>query len=105
MHCEPGRRLKVGMLVQVRIRTGEQVKTLAIPESAVFQEENKFVVYVQVAGETFERRIVQTSIKDRDLVQIVGGLSAGERVVIEGGYEVGLAARSTNLPTGEGHVH
>ena len=101
----PGRRLKVGMLVQVRIRTGEQVKTLAIPESAVFQEENKFVVYVQVAGETFERRIVQTGIKDRGLVQIVGGLSAGERVVIEGGYEVGLAARSTNLPTGEGHVH
>ncbi len=101
----PGRRLKVGMLVQVRIRTGEQVKTLAIPDSAVFQEENKSVVYVQVAGETFGRRIVQTGIKDRGLVQIVRGLSAGERVVIEGGYEVGLAARSTNLPTGEGHVH
>jgi cobalt-zinc-cadmium efflux system membrane fusion protein len=97
------RLLKVGMLVQVHIRTGEEVKTLAIPESAVFQEENKSVVYVHVAGETFERRIVQIGIRDRGLAQILSGLSPGERVVMEGGYEVALASRSTGLP--EAHVH
>lgn len=101
----PGHGLKVGMLVQVNIRTGEPVESLAIPDSALFQEENKSVVYVQVAGETFARRIVKTGITDRGWVQILSGLSEGERVVVEGGYEVGLAARSTSLPVGEGHVH
>jgi len=99
----PKRLLKVGMLVQVHIRTGEAVRTLAIPESALFQEENKSVVYVHVGGETFERRIVQIGIRDRGLAQILSGLSPGERVVLEGGYEVALASRSTSLP--EGHLH
>ncbi len=97
------RLLKVGMLVQVHIRTGEEIQTLALPESALFQEENKSVVYVHVGGETFERRIVQIGIRDRGLVQILSGLSTGERVVLEGGYEVALASRSTSLP--EAHVH
>ena len=102
--ANPDRLLKVGMLVRVHIRTGEQVRTLAIPESAIFQEDNKLVVYVHAAGETFDRRIVQTGIEDRGLVQILSGLSLGERIVVEGGYEVALAARSSGLPA-EGHVH
>ncbi len=62
------------------------------------------MVYVHVGGETFERRIVQIGIRDRGLVQILSGLSPGERVVIEGGYDVGLAAHSSGLPA-EAHVH
>ena len=102
--ANPDRLLKVGMLVRVHIRTGEQAKTLALPVSAIFQEDNKSVVYVHAAGETFDRRIVQSGIKDRGLVQILSGLSLGELVVVEGGYEVALAARSSGLPA-EGHVH
>ena len=102
--ANPERLLKVGMLVRVHIRTGEQATTLAIPGSAIFQEENKSVVYAHAAGETFDRRIVQTGIEDRGLVQILSGLSLGERIVVEGGYEVALAARSSGLPA-EGHVH
>jgi RND family efflux transporter MFP subunit len=102
--ANPERLLKIGMLVRVHIRTGEQVKTLAVPGSAIFQEDNKLVVYVHAAGETFDRRIVQTGVKDRGLVQILSGLSLGERVVVEGGYEVALAARTSGLPA-EGHVH
>jgi len=102
--ANPDRLLKIGMLVRVHIRTGEQVRTLAVPGSAIFQEDNKSVVYVHAAGETFDHRIVQTGIEDRGLVQILSGLSLGERVVVEGGYEVALAARSSGLPA-EGHVH
>lgn len=98
------RQLKIGMLAEVDIFTGEELETRAVPSSAVFEEENKKVVYVQAAGETFDRRIVQTGIEDKGFIQILEGLSAGERVVVEGGYEVGLAARSTES-AGEGHVH
>lgn len=102
--ANPERLLKIGMLVRVHIRTGEQVRTLAIPGSAIFQEDNKSVVYAHASGETFDRRIVQTGIEDRGLVQILSGLSLGERVVVEGGYEVALASRSSALPA-EGHLH
>ncbi len=90
--------------MRVHIRTGEQVRTLAVPGSAIFQEDNKSVVYAHADGETFDWRIVQTGMEDRGLVQILSGLSLGERVVVEGGYEVALAARTSGLPA-EGHVH
>lgn len=97
-------KLKVGLLLEIQVFTAEEVDTLAVPVSAVFREENKSIVYVQVAGETFDRRIVETGAQDEKLIQIRSGVSRGERVVVEGGYEVGLAARSTS-GAGEGHVH
>ena len=102
--ANPDRILKVGLLLEIQLFTSETVQSLAVPASAVFREDNKSVVYVHAAGETFDRRIVGTGIEDSGLVQILAGLSPGERVVVEGGYEVGLAGRSTG-DIGEGHVH
>ncbi len=99
-----GRQLKIGMLITVEVFSGETTG-LSVPLSAVFQEDNKKLVYVHVSGETFDRRIVETGVEDAGMIQILNGLAAGERVVTEGGYEVTLAARSSNMPVGEGHVH
>ena len=96
--------LKLGTLLQVGIHTGEQRAAIAIPATAVFQENERSVVYVQIGGETFERRVVQTGITDRGLIEIREGLAPQERIVVEGGYEVGLASKSSNL-VGAGHVH
>lgn len=98
------RRLKVGLLLEIGVFTTDQKNVLAVPSTAVLREENRSVVYVHVAGETFDRRIVETGLEDDGLAEIQTGLSSGERVVIEGAYEVGLAARSTG-GAGEGHVH
>lgn len=100
----PDRRLKIGMVVGVQVFTVDERNALAVSSSAVFREENKSIVYVQVGGETFDRRIVETGLQDGELIEIRAGLSPGERVVVEGGYEVGLAARSTS-GAGEGHIH
>ncbi len=100
----PDRRLKIGMRVELDLFLGQEVDTLAVPSTAVFEEDNKKVVYVHAAGETFDRRIVRTGVEDRGYVQILEGLSVGERVVVEGGYEVALAARSTE-GAAAGHVH
>jgi membrane fusion protein, heavy metal efflux system len=96
--------LKVGLLLEIQLFSSETVQGLAVPASAIFREDNKSVVYVHVGGETFDRRIVETGVEDSGMVQILTGLSPDERVVIEGGYEVGLAGRSTE-GAGEGHVH
>ncbi len=101
----PGRRLKIGMLTRLDIGTGQEVETLAIPESAVFLEENKDIVYLQVGGESCVRRIVTPGIADRGWVEIVDGLEEGERVVVTGGFEIALASRSLEGAAAHGHVH
>ena len=101
----PRRELKIGMLTHLDIATGSEVEGLAVPESAVFLEENKDIVYVQVGGESFVRRIVTRGIADREWVEILDGLQEGERVVVTGGYEVALASRSTDYVADHGHVH
>ena len=101
----PRLELKIGMLTHLDIATGSEVEGLAVPESAVFLEENKDIVYVQVGGESFVRRIVTRGIADREWVEILDGLQEGERVVVTGGYEVALASRSTDYVADHGHVH
>ena len=102
--ANPDRKFKVGLLLGIQVFNAQTVQGLAVPVSAVFREENKAIVYVHAAGETFDRRIVETGPEDGELIQILTGLSEGERVVVEGGYEVGLAARASS-GSGEGHVH
>jgi RND family efflux transporter MFP subunit len=101
----PRRELKIGMLTRLDIGTGQDLETLAVPESAVFLEENKDVVYLQVGGESFVRRIVTTGIEDRGWIEILDGLEAGERVVVKGGYEIALVSRSVEGAAAHGHVH
>ncbi len=98
-----GRRLKLGTLGRLDLRTAEVVEALGVPHSAVLLEENRTVVYVQVGGETFQRRLVKTGLRDWDWVQILEGLEAGERIVTLGAYDVALAGRSTEVS--QGHVH
>jgi multidrug efflux pump subunit AcrA (membrane-fusion protein) len=61
-------------------------------------------VFVQIAGETFERRPVTLGARAGELVQIAEGVKPGERVVTKGAYLVRLASLSTSVPA-HGHVH
>ncbi len=103
--ANPDGLLKAGMLGQIHMRTGAEVPVLAVPSSAVLVEDNKSVLYLQLEGESFSRRIVTTGMRDRGWVQIVQGLEEGERVVVKGAYEVALAARAGDSGAAHGHVH
>jgi RND family efflux transporter MFP subunit len=100
----PGGKLRAGLAVRARVLTGEPLRALAVPPSAVVDEGAEQVVFVEVSGERFERRVVQTGIRDQDLVQITSGLAAGERVVTRGAWQVRLAGASGAIPA-HGHVH
>jgi len=97
--------LKIGMFAEVRVKTSETVETLAIPNSAIFDDNGTSVTYVHVEGESFAKRVLETGITDRGYTQVLSGLSAGEQVVTAGGYQVRLASLSTSVPTGHGHEH
>jgi len=102
----PNHSLKVGMHADVFIETGDKVESVAIQSTAVLHESGKKVAFVQTGGEAFEKRFlttgVTTSLEDEEVVQILEGIEADERVVTKGAYAIRLAAASGEIPT---HAH
>jgi cobalt-zinc-cadmium efflux system membrane fusion protein len=64
---------------------------LAVPESALVDEDGTPVVFVQVAGETFQKRHLQIGARAGGFVQVLSGLSEGEYVTTKGAYAVARA--------------
>ena len=96
--------LRIGQSLSVRLGTGEAAERVSVPLSAVVDDGGRPVVFVQVAGESFQRRAVRTGPTERGYVQILEGVQPGERVVSKGAYSIRLAALSTQIPA-HGHVH
>lgn len=101
---EARKSLRVGSFVQAHIYSGEPQEVLSVPASSVLDEKGLDVVFVMKNGESFERRTVHLGMRDRDRVEVLGGLQPGEHVVSEGVYYVKLASMSTGS-VGEGHAH
>ena len=62
----------------------EKSATLVVPESAVTLFGQMERVFVVDAGGRAGLRIVKTGAKQNNMVEILAGLSAGEKVVVEG---------------------
>jgi RND family efflux transporter MFP subunit len=101
----PQNKIKIGMFAEVFVKIGQVEESLAIPESAIVNEDGLHTAYVQLEGEAFEKRILKTGIIDQGYVQILEGLKEGERIVTKGAYQVRLAALSPESAIGHGHVH
>lgn len=97
-------RLRIGQAARVRLATGPVVRALSVPESAVLDDGGRPIAFVHVSGEAFERRLLRLGVPSKGFVQVLEGLTAGERVVTKGAYEVKLAAASGSIPS-SGHVH
>jgi multidrug efflux pump subunit AcrA (membrane-fusion protein) len=61
---ENGASLRVGQSVSARVLTGEEAQTMAVPAGALINDAGAEVVYVQIAGDRFERRLVHTGLHD-----------------------------------------
>lgn len=100
------RELKVGMFARARLLVGDTVSGPAVPTEAIQDEEGMKVAYVETGGETFERRVLELGPSDGEWTLVRSGLSAGERVVTDGAYQVHLAsAGGDEAATGHGHPH
>jgi cobalt-zinc-cadmium efflux system membrane fusion protein len=100
----PENRLRVGQSVNLFVETARAEDTLAIPSAAIVEEGGRPIAFVQVGGETFDKRYLTLGIRDGNWVQVLSGLTAGERVVTRGAYAVKLASMSSALPA-HGHAH
>lgn len=78
--------------------------TLVIPTSALLEEQGIFYAYVQMDGERFQKRELKIGPSDGKNVQVLAGITEGERVVTKGGYQIKLSTASGTLPA-HGHEH
>lgn len=73
---------RAGYFAQVRIVTGRH-ESVAAPEGAVLHTERGPLVYV-VEGKTARARPVKLGLRVDGLVEVAGGLRAGEKLVVDG---------------------
>jgi len=91
-----------GLFVTGRVEVSEIDVSVLVPKAAVQVIDNKKVVFVE-EGDDFEAKPVRIGRSDEKNLEILSGLSAGQRYVTKGGFTL-----KSNLAKGEfsgGHSH
>jgi cobalt-zinc-cadmium efflux system membrane fusion protein len=95
-------KLRPGMFADVHLKTGAG-GGLAVPGDAVLSDEGRDFVFVHHKDDYFVRRAVQTGRRDRDFVEILGGLKPDQQIVVAGGFL--LKSDVLRSKMGEGCAH
>ncbi len=87
----PTYRLQPGMYANVQLSAASRPNILAVPIEAIRRSENKTSVLVVDSQNRVQSRDVQTGVQSSNAVEIVAGLSPGERVIVGnlGSYQQG----------------
>jgi len=93
-----------GGLMEAYLETTTGQPTVCVPQAAIREEMGSYAVFVQVGGESFEKRVVEIGKTNGRTVQITAGLQVGERVVTQGANLIKLASMRNQAPA-HGHSH
>ncbi len=93
-----------GTFIEVFIKTDAMENAIAIPVSALIEEQGNYYAYVQTEGESFEKRELLLGSNDGKQVLVLSGINEGERVVTKGAYNIKLSSASGTMPA-HGHEH
>jgi membrane fusion protein, heavy metal efflux system len=96
--------LRLGQNVSLHIETAQATDAVVVAEAALVEEAGQLIAFIQLSGETFEKREVKIGIRDSGFVQILEGIKEGERVVTKGAYAIRLSSISGVIPA-HGHAH
>lgn len=94
-----------GSFIEVFLISKPLDNTIVVPVTALIEEQGNYYVYVEITGESFEKREVKTGISNGFEIQVISGIKPNEYVVVTGAYQVKLASMSGALPAGHGHEH
>ena len=83
IRLEPGAQsLRGGLSANAIVEVSTRDNVLLAPTRAIRREENDRVVYVRLAGDELERRVVEIGVRSSDVTEILSGVSEGEEVAI-----------------------
>ncbi|MEW6730469.1 MAG: efflux RND transporter periplasmic adaptor subunit [Acidobacteriota bacterium] len=86
--ANPDNLLRDGMAAEISIDTSNGRELLSVPREAVVDDQGEKIVFVYKGGEQFERRLVRVNSIGLAEAEIATGLETGERVVVEGLYQL-----------------
>lgn len=92
------RRLRPGMLMQVVLERPER-QALLVPEIAVVQVGRETFVWRVGADDTVEQAAIEVGARRGGMVEIVDGLEAGDRIVVDGTGKLRPGITITEAPT------
>ncbi|MCC6599165.1 MAG: efflux RND transporter periplasmic adaptor subunit [Crocinitomicaceae bacterium] len=81
---------KLGEFVNLYAFAGSAENVIAVPGSAITELEGRAVVFVKNAAEQFTIRYISPGADNGTYMVVLSGLEAGERVVVDGTYQVKL---------------
>ncbi|MDR0973409.1 MAG: efflux RND transporter periplasmic adaptor subunit [Prevotellaceae bacterium] len=99
---EDDEKLLAGTYADVYLLTKSRPNTLTVPRSALMEELGTYYVYVQESDHSYRKQEVEIGADDGREVELLTGIHAGDRVVVEGAYEIKLASVSNIIPP---HTH
>lgn len=91
---DPARELRPEMFATFRIAVGEAAESPALPASAVIFRGSDAHAWVALGDGRFVQRRLRLGIRDGDQLQVLDGVSPGERVVTGGALFIDRAART-----------
>lgn len=92
-----------GAFAEIYLLTAPRKNILSIPLSALTEEQGLYYAYIHEKDDIYLKQEVIPGESDGQRIEILSGLKAGDRVVVQGTYQVKLAANATAVP--EGHSH
>lgn len=94
-----------GSSVDIYLLGAPRQDVITIPMAALTEEQGLFFVYRRLCENDFEKVEVETGISNGSRIEILSGINAGDKIVVNGVYRVKLAANSSSLPPAHNHSH
>ncbi len=92
-----------GSFTEVYLLSVPQENVISVPVSAITEEQGLYFLYIQLDEEGYKKQEVTLGLSDGARVEVINGLKQGDKVVIQGVYQIKLAATSSVMP--EAHAH
>ena len=100
----PAGLLKPAMFARVEIASGRgRGKVLAVPDSAVLDTGTRQLVLVQRGEGAFEPRTVKLGMRTDGYIEVLGGIKAGETVVVSANFLIDAESNLKAALSGFGH--
>ena len=93
-----------GSFVEIYLLGTPMEGVISVPRTALTEEQGSFFVYLQVHDDCYKKQLVNIGADNGERVQILSGIHAGDRVVVNGAYQVKLAGATNAIPA-HSHEH
>lgn len=91
-----------GAFAEVYLVTSQKANVIALPQSALTEEQGVYYVYVRLDEDCYRKQEVRIGGTDGEMTEIIAGIHPGEVVVTKGAIHVKLASAGKSIP---GHTH